>query len=85
MFKITLWLCLAVSATCSRPKLVTILLDGFRWDYLDRLGPEEVPNFSSFITDGVKADYVQPIYPSISFPSWTTIATGTNFEDILMD
>ena len=35
-----------------------------------------MPAFARFASEGVKADYVQPIYPSISMPSWTTIVTG---------
>ncbi len=26
--------------------------------------------------EGVRAEYVQPVFPSNSFPSWTSIATG---------
>jgi predicted AlkP superfamily pyrophosphatase or phosphodiesterase len=28
------------------------------------------------VSHGVQAEYVEPIFPSLSFPSWTTIATG---------
>jgi predicted AlkP superfamily pyrophosphatase or phosphodiesterase len=37
---------------------------------------EEIPNLKRFISEGVSAEYVQPIFPSMSFPSWTTIVTG---------
>ena len=55
---------------------VVIMLDGFRADYASRADPADVPTFARFAREGVKADYVQPIYPSISMPSWTTIVTG---------
>ena len=55
---------------------VVIMLDGFRSDYASRADPNDVPTFTRFAREGVKADYVQPIYPSISMPSWTTIVTG---------
>ena len=61
-------------------KLVLIMLDGFRWDYVDRLPDEQVPNFRAFLSGGTRAEYVQPIFPSVSFPSWTTIATGMRAE-----
>ena len=52
------------------------MLDGFRWDYAERLPAEETPNFERFKSGGVHAEYVQPIFPANSFPSWTTIVTG---------
>ena len=56
-------------------KLVVIMLDGCRWDYFSR-NPQLHPGYSKIKTEGVVADYVQPILPSNSFPSWTTISTG---------
>jgi len=50
--------------------------DGFRWDYLSRMNEFDVPNFSHFVSTGVKAEYVQPIFPSISMPAYTSIVTG---------
>ena len=58
-------------------KLAVIMLDGFRWDYINKMSDDDVPNFKKFFSDGIRAEYVQPIFPSVSFPSWTTIATGT--------
>jgi len=57
-------------------KLAIVMIDGFRWDYVDRMEAADVPNFSSFLAGGSRAEYVQPIFPSMSWPSWTTIATG---------
>ncbi len=57
-------------------KLALIMLDGFRWDYVERLSEQQVPVFKKFLETGVQAEYVQPIFPSVSFPSWTTISTG---------
>ena len=57
-------------------KLVVIGLDGFRWDYISQRSDSEVPNFKKFVKNGVTVDYVEPIFPSLSFPSWTTISTG---------
>ncbi len=70
---ILLWMLIGSS---SASKLALILLDGFRWDYLDDLSEDDVPVFKQFLSEGVKAEYTQPIYPSVSFPSWTTIVTG---------
>ncbi len=62
--------------TATSDKLMIIMLDGFRWDYIDRLTEEQIPNFSQFVSDGVRAEYVQPAFPSVSWPGWTTISTG---------
>ena len=66
----------AVPSSKAAKQTVVIMLDGFRSDYASRADPNDVPTFTRFAREGVKADYVQPIYPSISMPSWTTIATG---------
>ena len=66
----------ALPPSKSTKQTVVIMLDGFRSDYASRADPNDVPTFTRFAREGVKADYVQPIYPSISMPSWTTIVTG---------
>jgi predicted AlkP superfamily pyrophosphatase or phosphodiesterase len=40
------------------------------------MNPTDVPTFTRFASEGVKADYVQPIFPSLSMTSWTTMITG---------
>ena len=57
-------------------KLAIVLLDGFKWDYLDRLEDSQAPALKALVAGGVRAEYAQTIYPAISFPSWTTIVTG---------
>ncbi len=52
----------------------------FRWDYVDRMSEEEVPNLKGFLSGGARAEYVQTIFPSMSWPSWTTIVTGDCYE-----
>ncbi|XP_076030190.1 glycerophosphocholine cholinephosphodiesterase ENPP6-like isoform X2 [Oratosquilla oratoria] len=62
-------------ATVKRNKLFCILLDGFRWDYIDRK-EQELPGFSRFLKEGVRAAWLNPPFPSVSYPAWTTIVTG---------
>ncbi len=62
--------------TCASEKLMIIMLDGFRYDYIDRLTEEQIPNFYKIVNGGVRAEYVQPPFPSKSWPGWTTISTG---------
>ena len=56
-------------------KLVVIMLDGCRHDYFKR-DSKNHPGYRFIKENGVVADYVQPIFPSNSFQSWTTISTG---------
>ncbi|CAG8702439.1 16159_t:CDS:2 [Gigaspora margarita] len=54
----------------------TILLvsfDGFRADYLDR---NLTPTLNELIQNGIKAEYMMPSFPSVTFPNHYTIVTG---------
>lgn len=56
--------------------LVLVSLDGFRWDYLDR---HPTPNLDR-VAAGVRAESLQPPFPSSTFPSHYTIVTGLHPE-----
>jgi predicted AlkP superfamily pyrophosphatase or phosphodiesterase len=62
-------------ANSPRNKLVVLMVDGCRWDYFKR-AEEYHPGFKTIKDEGVVVEYVQPNFPSVSFPSWTTINTG---------
>lgn len=66
----------ASSAASDAHDLIVILLDGFRWDYLDIHKRGGFPGFDKFLDDGVRAEYLNPTYPPNSFPNWHTIVTG---------
>ncbi len=55
------------------PPLVVIGIDGFRSDYLERA---EVPALRALAASGVRGAGLIPPFPSKTFPSFTTIATG---------
>jgi len=57
----------------SKPYIVLISLDGFRWDYVERFKP---PHLSNFIEKGVQSESLIPSFPSKTFPNHYTIATG---------
>ena len=57
----------------SQPYLVMLSLDGFRWDYADKV---PTPNLDKIARRGVKAKSLQPSFPSKTFPNHYTIATG---------
>ncbi len=60
-------------AVADTPPLILISLDGFRWDYLELA---DTPNLDRLITTGVRAEGMIPVFPSKTFPSHYSIATG---------
>jgi len=62
-----------------RNKLVVIVIDGFRWDYFDKYHEKtggELTGFQKFMDSGVRAQYLESVFPAESFPAWQTIQTG---------
>jgi arylsulfatase A-like enzyme len=57
-----------------RPYLVLFSIDGFRWDFPDMT---DTPNFDRMAASGMQAEYLQPVYPTLTFPNHFSIATGT--------
>ena len=54
-------------------KVILILVDGVRYDYVK---DPTLKGFARMAKKGVRAEYVQPIFPSNSYPNWYTIVTG---------
>lgn len=61
-------------------KLLVLLCDGFRWDYLDSNG-KDLKGFKRLLNEGVKADYLEPVFPSLSYPNYYSLMTGLYCED----
>lgn len=59
-------------------KLLLVSFDGFMNEYIER---NETPNFDRLIANGVKAEYMIPIFPTKTFPNHYTIATGLYAEN----
>ncbi|KXJ94133.1 alkaline-phosphatase-like protein [Microdochium bolleyi] len=55
------------------PTTIIISLDGFRADFLTR---GLTPRLNSFIKEGVSPLYMNPSFPSVTFPNHYTLATG---------
>ncbi|XP_013789120.1 ectonucleotide pyrophosphatase/phosphodiesterase family member 6-like [Limulus polyphemus] len=55
-------------------KLLLILADGWRWDYIDN--EPSLKGFKRLAKSGVKAEYVKPIFPTSDYPNWYTVVTG---------
>lgn len=63
----------ATAVAASAPKLLLVSIDGLRADMLDR---GITPNLSRIAHDGVRAQWMTPSYPSLTFPNHYTIVTG---------
>ena len=59
--------------TLDKPYVVLVSFDGFRHDYLSRY---DTPSFDRVADTGAAADALIPVYPSLTFPSHYSIATG---------
>jgi predicted AlkP superfamily pyrophosphatase or phosphodiesterase len=56
-----------------KPYVILISADGFRYDLADKYWAE---NLISLRTSGVTADYMQSVFPSLTFPNHYSIITG---------
>lgn len=56
-----------------KPYLILVSIDGFRWDYLDRV---EMPALGSVAAEGIRAERMIPVFPTLTFPNHYSIATG---------
>ncbi|HYH86494.1 MAG TPA: nucleotide pyrophosphatase/phosphodiesterase family protein, partial [Pyrinomonadaceae bacterium] len=56
-----------------KPTLILVSIDGFHADYLARYKP---PNLIALSRGGVRARWMTPSYPSLTFPNHYTVATG---------
>jgi predicted AlkP superfamily pyrophosphatase or phosphodiesterase len=63
----------AATAAPGRPYVVVVSLDAFRWDYLARYRPVALERLAA---RGIVARGLIPPFPSKTFPSHYTIATG---------
>jgi len=53
--------------------VVMISIDGLRWDYIEKHG---APNLKAMGEQGVRAQKMQPVYPSKTFPNHISVITG---------
>lgn len=56
-----------------RPSILLISIDGFRWDYAQRI---PTPNLHRLMKKGVSADALIPSFPTKTFPNHYSIVTG---------
>jgi predicted AlkP superfamily pyrophosphatase or phosphodiesterase len=66
--------CASAPAVSSEPAPVLLIsIDSFRPDYLDR---GITPNLARIARSGVRARWMNPSYPSLTFPNHYTLVTG---------
>jgi predicted AlkP superfamily pyrophosphatase or phosphodiesterase len=63
----------AASSAAQQPLLLLISIDGLRSDMIDR---GIAPNLSRLVREGVRAQWMTPSYPSLTFPNHYTLVTG---------
>ena len=56
-----------------KPYVILISADGFRYDFANKFNAQ---NLQRLRNEGVSADYMQPSFPSLTFPNHYTIVTG---------
>ncbi|RCH54094.1 alkaline phosphatase family protein [Mucilaginibacter hurinus] len=61
------------AAQQKKPYVILISADGFRDDYAQKY---QASNLRRLAASGIKADYMLPSYPSLTFPNHYTLVTG---------
>jgi predicted AlkP superfamily pyrophosphatase or phosphodiesterase len=56
-----------------KPYLILVSIDGFRWDYQDL---HSTPALDEIAGEGVRAERLIPVWPTLTFPNHYSIATG---------
>jgi predicted AlkP superfamily pyrophosphatase or phosphodiesterase len=72
-FLIFTYSCKNPGQTKEEPYVVMLSVDGFRWDYHDKV---ETPNLDYIAETGVKAKSLKPAFPTKTFPNHYSMATG---------
>ena len=57
--------------------VILVSLDGFRYDYAQRAA---TPTLSRIAAEGVRAAWLNPAYPTLTFPNHYTLVTGLHPE-----
>ncbi|MEM1056178.1 MAG: ectonucleotide pyrophosphatase/phosphodiesterase [Bacteroidota bacterium] len=64
----------------AEPRVILISLDGFRADYLDR-ADVQAPTLRRLAREGVRAQSMTPVFPSVTLPNHWSLATGLHPQD----
>ncbi|XP_061177330.1 ectonucleotide pyrophosphatase/phosphodiesterase family member 5-like [Saccostrea echinata] len=58
------------------PNVILISVDGLRFDYLQSIRSDQLPNFSYFKKHGSSVKYVKNVFPSVTYPNHMSIISG---------
>lgn len=61
-----------------KPIVILVSMDGFRADYWDKT---DTPHFHQLMKEGVLADHLKPVFPSVTFVNHYSIVTGLYSEN----
>ena len=73
LFLIIFFFCALNFSAQTKPYVLLVSFDGFRWDYVNR---GITPNLTKVITEGASAISFKPSFPSKTFPNHQSIITG---------
>lgn len=69
-----------VSAAADVPKLLLMSFDGFKWSYIDKLPKSRLPNFHKFIDNGVRVQWIENVFPTVTRPNHMSMVSGLYSE-----
>uniref|UniRef100_UPI00398F8259 glycerophosphocholine cholinephosphodiesterase ENPP6 n=1 Tax=Pristiophorus japonicus TaxID=55135 RepID=UPI00398F8259 len=61
-------------------KLLVFLIDGFRFDYINKQELQNLPGLKEIVELGVQPEYMTPDFPSLSYPNYYSLMTGHHCE-----
>lgn len=73
VISVCLFLGMSNALAAKEQTVVMISIDGLRWDYIEKHG---APNLKAMGEQGVRAQKMQPVYPTKTFPNHLSIITG---------
>lgn len=82
-------LLLPLTLTAGHHKLLLLLLDGLRHDYVTKMA--SLPGFQAMANSGIVAKFVRPSFPTLNYPSYYTLMTGLHpgshgiLDDVMFD
>ena len=72
-FKLIFFIINSILLCNDKPYVIIVSLDGYRYDYSQKV---YTPNLDYIKNNGIKAQSLKPVFPSLTFPNHYSIATG---------
>ncbi len=78
LFIFLLFISFSIFAEDKKTILFWLSIDGMKFDYIEKT---ESPHFKELLSKSFYSKKLRPIFPSITFPSHTALATGVRVKD----